>query len=56
MGMALLPSAVERLPTHQLWGPNAPWRRIESGTKVAVLVFSSFSRTGHISVVNEIPS
>lgn len=46
MGMALLPSAVEKLPTHQLWGPNCPSRRTpKSAIKVASPGLASISST-----------
>ena len=44
MGVALLPSAVETLPTPQLWGPNSPWLTTESAIKEALPVFLFSSR------------
>lgn len=36
-GMALLPSAVEMLPIHQLWGPNSLRKTTVSAIKVAIV-------------------
>ena len=57
MGMALLPSAVEMLPTHLLWGPSSPRRITVPPTKVALLSLPSFCSTdGHAGAENQIPS
>lgn len=56
MGMALLPSAVEMLPTHLLWGPSSPGITVPP-TKVALLPLPSFCSTdGHAGAANQIPS
>ena len=56
VGMALLPSAVEMLPTHQLWGPSSPRRITVPPIKAALLLLPSFcSMVGHAGAANQTP-